>query len=249
MMNTRWKKILTYTFCALLSSCISQQPNKTVNDLSSFGEEDFNWKELTGKAVYVSSRGSVSPSIREEVYTIPAIQQLEEARKLMPASLGDLTQNFINQLLEQYPELSEHQKEMLNEDSKCGMRVLTKTSNPKRFSEVHQKLQKALLYLRDTKGIQTGYAFVGNIAKKNVGGQKGYIVNMSNGVLIEIDISSAWKGVGFENDSGQTPLGYFLVFKDYHEEGWQSRTITTDPKHIFYKLHRQTYDGGSDVYL
>ncbi|KXX72653.1 L,D-transpeptidase family protein [Flammeovirga sp. SJP92] len=238
------KYILTIAVgLALFFSCVTQQPYKKQDELAVFSSEDFNWQALTGKAVYVNARGSAPANIKEEVYTIPAIQQLEEAKALMPESLAELTQHFLNQLLEQYPELTEHQKEMLNADAKCGMRVLSKKTDPKYFSLVHHKLQKAFLYLRDTKGIQTGYAFVGNIAKKNVGGQKGYIINMANGELVEIDISSAWKGVGFENDSGQTPLGYFLVYKDYHQKGWQSKTITTDPKHIFYKLHRQTYDG------
>ncbi|NME69750.1 L,D-transpeptidase [Flammeovirga aprica] len=242
-MITHRNRVILGTLILLFFSCATQQSQKKTDDLTAFSSEDFNWRNLTGKAVYVSSRGSVPASIKEEVYTIPAIQQLEEAKELMPVSLGELTQKFLNQLLEQYPELTEHQKEMLNADSKCGMRVLSKKSDPKYYAFVHQKLQKAFLYLRKTKEIQSGYAFVGNIAKKNVGGQKGYIINMANGELVEIDISSAWKGVGFENDSGQTPLGYFLVYQDYHQKGWQSRTITTDPKHIFYQLHRQAYDG------
>ncbi|MBD0400143.1 L,D-transpeptidase [Flammeovirga sp. EKP202] len=241
-MRTHIGNLIILTCFILCCSCATQR-SKKAGDFTTFSSNDFNWKELTGKAVYVSSRGSAPASVKEEVYTIPAIQQLEEARALMPESLGELTQHFMNQLLEQYPDLTEHQKEMLHNDAKCGMRVLSKKTDPKYFSFVHHKLQKAFLYLRDTKGIQSGYAFVGNISKKNVGGQKGYIINMANGELVEIDISSAWKGVGYENDSGQTPLGYFLVYKDYHQKGWQSKTITTDPKHIFYKLHRQAYDG------
>lgn len=242
-MLTPQKSIIYFSLFLVLLSCAST--NKKQNDLSLdlFVEEDFRWKDLTGEAVFTTSRASVPSKIQEEVYSIPAIQQLEAAKMIMPESLSELTQNFINKLLEEYSELSEHQKSMLSEDSKCGMEVLSKKSNPKRYNLVHNKMQKAFLYLRDNKGIKSGYAFVGNIAKKNVGGQKGYIINMATGEIVEIDISSAWKGVGFENDSGQTPLGYFHLYKDYHQRGWQSKTITTDPKHIFYKLHKQAYEG------
>lgn len=227
----------------LLNACVSTQKKDSPTSFTSFNGDDFRWKDLTGKAIFVTSRSNISPKVQEEVYAIPAIQQLMEAKEHMPESLNELTQNFINKLLEQYPELTNHQKEMFGEYAKCNLRVLSKNNNPKRFSFIHNKLQKAFLYLRNNEEIKSGYAFVGNIAKKEVGGQKGYIINMATGELVEFDLSSAWKGVGFENDSNQTPLGYFLVYKDYHQKGWQSKTKTTDPKHIFYKLQGQTYEG------
>ncbi|MBB6463371.1 L,D-transpeptidase [Flammeovirga kamogawensis] len=242
-MNYYKRYIYILSIFIIVCSCSQPTKNTSVSSADLFTTDDFNWKELTGKAIYVTSRARTSAKIQEEVFQSVAMQELEEAKLLMPESLKELTDKFINSLYEKYPEMTEHQKMMLKENAKCGMQVLSKKSNPKRYSLIHSKLTKAFTYLRKNKEIQSGYAFVGNLAHKNVGGQKGYIINMATGELVEIDISSAWKGIGFEDDSGKTPIGFFLVYQKYTQPGWQSRTKTGTPKKMFYKLHRQTYDG------
>ncbi|WP_281615792.1 L,D-transpeptidase [Flammeovirga sp. SubArs3] len=236
---------LVYLFIGLfyLNSCAPHQQTTDVSSQDIFDTPDFNWRELTGEDVYVSSRAMVSEEVLVAVSASTGMQELFDAKEKMPESLASLTQQFINELYENFPKMTEHQRQMLTENAYCRMRVLSKESEEKDFELIHQKLSKAFIYLRQTKGIRSGYAFVGNIAKANVGGQKGYLVNMSTGELVEIPISSAWKGVGFTEDSGKTPLGYFMIYEKYSQPGWQSRTKTTSPKRFFWKIHSQTYEG------
>ncbi|ANQ51081.1 L,D-transpeptidase [Flammeovirga sp. MY04] len=232
--------VISYVLLFLFSCAPHQQPNE-LSSLDHFNGEDFNWKALTGHDVFVASRSSESEEVMAKIYSSPAMQELQEARDKMPESLALLTDNFLNELYEDFDKMSEHQQQMLLENSHCGFKVLNKQTDPKRFALIHQKMNKAFTYLRQTKGIRSGYAFVGNIAKSNVGGQKGYIVNMSTGELVELPISSAWHGIGFEEDSERTPLGYFIVYEKYSQPGWQSRTKTTSPKRMFWKLEGQAY--------
>ncbi|OHX67805.1 L,D-transpeptidase [Flammeovirga pacifica] len=240
-MFKRKLSILFSFFLLFLYSCAPHQKPKEISSLDHFIGNDFNWKELTGSDIFVSSRSSTSEEVMAKIYSSPSMQELQEAKDKMPESLALLTDNFLNDLYTDYEEMSEHQQMMLLENSHCDMKVLNKETDPKRFALIHQKLNKAFTYLRKTKGIRSGYAFVGNIAKANVGGQHGYIVNMATGELVEFPISSAWHGIGFQEDSGRTPVGYFIVYDKYSQPGWQSRTKTTAPQKMFWKLEGQSY--------
>ncbi|OHX67841.1 hypothetical protein NH26_16605 [Flammeovirga pacifica] len=170
------------------------------------------------------------------------VSKLKELETDMPEKLTGHTEEIIKDVLKNYTHLSEHQKKLLM-NMKCSMRVLSKEKNTEDYELVHQKLSKALKYLRTKNSDEKQFAFVGNLSRSNVGGQKGYLVDMESGTLLEVDISSAWKGIGFKNESEKSPLGYFEIVNNYNLEGWQSKTITSPITKIFHKIKGQAYKG------
>ncbi|ANQ51182.2 L,D-transpeptidase family protein [Flammeovirga sp. MY04] len=197
---------------------------------------------LISNVVFANSERPSKVEIAKKVYSLDVVSKLKELEMYMPEELKGHTEHIINDVLSSYARLSEHQKDLLVQ-MKCSMRVLSKEQNTTDYELVHQKLSKALKYLRSKSTEEKQFAFVGNLSRSNVGGQKGYLVDMKTGTLVEVDISSAWKGIGFKNESEKSPLGYFEVVNHYDLEGWQAKTITSPFYKVFHKIKGQSYKG------
>ena len=184
---------------------------------------------------------STSVSIKEQLMASSrAIANLMVATEKMPEDLKQYSIDFIHQLINEYDGLSAHQKQLLEREAVFTGRILSKNQHPERFNLVHEKFKKQIEYVRNEKGFKQGYGLFVNAASKGVGGQRAYLINLKNGVVLEVYCSTAWRGVGFSKDSDKTPLGFFLVAAgraSYKE----NLTITGNITDIFRKLQYQRW--------
>ena len=177
---------------------------------------------------------------RELVASSRAIAFLMAETEKMPADLKQYSSAFLKNLISEYQELSPHQQQLLKREAIFTGKILSKNHHAERFNLIHEKFKGQIDYVRNKKGFKQGYGLFVNAASKGVGGQRAYLINLKNGVILEVYCSTAWRGVGFSKDSDKTPLGFFLVAAgraSYKE----NLTITGNITDLFRKLQYQRW--------
>ncbi|WP_020527545.1 L,D-transpeptidase [Flexithrix dorotheae] len=171
-----------------------------------------------------------------------AIKNLFLETEKMPSDMKKASMNFLSELTDRYEELTDHQKLLLAREAVFTGKVLSKKHNPARFNVVHEKFKDQIEYVRNVQGFREGYGLFINTASKGKGGQRAFLINLRNGMILEVYCSSAWRGIGYNEDSDQTPLGFFRLSStqfNYRE----NRTILGDIPDIFKKLKYQSWMG------
>ncbi|UZR95512.1 L,D-transpeptidase [Chondrinema litorale] len=169
-----------------------------------------------------------------------AIRNLVDEMAKMPLDLKSFSQAFLDELVYNYNSLSAHQQQLLNKEAIFTGRILSKNLNPERFNLVHEKFKEQIEYVRNIKGYKQGYGLFVNAASKGKGGQRAYLINLRNGVILEVYCSTAWRGTGYNKDSDKTPLGFFLSTSgrvSYKE----NITMTGSVTDMFRKLQYQRW--------
>jgi|GEM_PF-5952569 len=184
---------------------------------------------------------SISTTTKESLMTSSrAMSNLLLECENMPEDLRKHSLAFIHNLIENYDQLSPHQKRLLEKEATFRGRILSKNLNPERFDLIHKKFKAQIDYVRNNKGFKRGYGLFVNAASRGFGGQRAYLINLKNGVILEVFCSTAWRGVGFSKDSDKTPLGYFMLTAgrvSYKE----NLTITGAITDIFRKMQYQRW--------
>ncbi|MBX2841186.1 MAG: L,D-transpeptidase, partial [Flammeovirgaceae bacterium] len=171
-----------------------------------------------------------------------AIKNLLLETENMPSDLRLASMKFLSELSNRYEELTDHQKLLLAREAVFTGKVLSKKNNPARFNKVHEKFKKQIVYVRNVQGFKEGYGLFINTASKGKGGQRAFLINLRNGIILEVYCSTAWRGIGYNEDSDQTPLGFFRLSSakfNYRE----NKTILGEIPDIFKKLKSQSWMG------
>ncbi|GAA4821615.1 hypothetical protein GCM10023331_02440 [Algivirga pacifica] len=150
-----------------------------------------------------------------------------------------VSDTVIRHLIEAYPELSEHQRNMLQKDAHFTGKMISDIRYSKKFYLIKKLFSSQLDYLKNNKQWDGNrFVILINAAPKNRGGQRGYLYFLKSDSMLEFKISSSWKGIGFKGDSGKTPMGYFLL-RNERREDWDAQTILTPINEIFMKIYEQ----------
>ncbi|MEM1137367.1 MAG: hypothetical protein AAGI07_16125 [Bacteroidota bacterium] len=160
----------------------------------------------------------------------------------MPQDLKEFSKSFLDEIVNSYHSLSIHQQQLLNREAFFYAQVLSKNINPEILNLINEKFKKKIYYVGNVRGYKKGYGFFVNAAPKSKGGQRVYLVNLKNGLILEAHCSTAWRGIGYSLDSDRTPLGFFLVTSGrvtYRE----NLTITGSITDMFKKLQYQRWLG------
>jgi hypothetical protein len=188
---------------------------------------------------------SVLPGPRKALSeNVPAFKDLSSQVDLMPLTLKRAVNQLMDEFVVAYDSMSDHQKHLLATEEVFGGKVLSKKTNPKRYDFVMDAFREQLNYVRNKmreEGTFYEYVFFVNAAPHWHGGQRGYLINMRNGVMLEVLVSTGWKGLGFDMDSDKTPVGFFMANSEQRVSGWENKTILGSHANMFRKLQLQQW--------
>lgn len=176
---------------------------------------------------------------------VPALQPIHNERPFMPKPLQMVYDSLVQGLCEHYESFTEQQKKLLLNEEKLTVRILSSKRNIRAYHLIKSKFDAAIKYLvyeKNWKG--NGFVYLINAAPDNRGGQMAYLLHVSSGIILETKVSTSWKGIGYNCDSGKTPLGYFLLRPEMPKTNkWYAKTILTDIEDIFCKIEKQSKKG------
>ncbi|PWJ41824.1 L,D-transpeptidase [Sediminitomix flava] len=199
----------------------------------------------TLSVLVASSRNHESDSLLSkssaQLSDIIAVQQLNAEKQYMSSELSRACNSFLEKIQISFDSLSEHQKQLMFDHATFTGKVLSPNHNYRKYILVRKKFSKQLNYLRNTENIKNGFALLVNAIGDNRGGQRAYLVNMRDASILEIKISTAWKGIGYSPDSGRTPLGLFNVYSLFDEKSWEAQTMMGGALDIYRKIEKREW--------